>query len=102
MKIKFLDIKREADKKYGESPIRKNLARQAVELGSKWANENAYRNLYGDISQKNTCKKECYQYIKENIDATEAKQKYGSIILIFILGAVISWVVKRILDKLFP
>lgn len=100
--MRFNQIKREADVKYKGSPIRKNLARQAINLGSEWTEQNINMGYFGKKEHKSYCKSECKKYIKERIDTTAAKEKYGSVILMIILGAIISWVIKRILDKLFP
>lgn len=100
--MKFTSIKREAKIKYGSEPIKRDLADQAIDLGARWAELNQPMGWFGDKKYKNYCKSECKKYIKANINTERAREKYGSVILVFILGAVISWVIKRILDKLFP
>lgn len=100
--MKFAALQREAKAKYGDKTVRGRLAKQAIELGGRWVDQNKTTGWFGDVKYKKHCKDACKQYIKDNINTEEAKEKYGSVILVIILGAVISWVIKRILDKLFP
>ena len=96
------DLRREAHRRYESSSVRQKIAEDAINLGEEWIKENISAGYFGDRKYKRYCRRELYAYIKAGIDVEHAKQKYNSIILIMILGAILSWVIKRILDKLFP
>lgn len=87
---------------YFTSDVKKGLARKCFEKGKEWQRlAIIQKSLMGDQKYKAQLRKECYAYIKENVDTSDEKKVYGSIILMFILGAIISWVVQKILDRIF-
>lgn len=81
--------------------LRQGLARKCLEKGKEWESKQIVEKGCKDQKYKSQLKKECYAYIKENVDTSDEKKVYGSIILMFILGAIISWVVQKILDRIF-
>jgi len=95
----FNDIRTEIAFRYTD-PVKRDLAEQSLILGEKWVDMNS--SMLKDKPSKIKCRRECSKYISSNINRDRAKQKYGSIILLMVIGAVIAWVVKRILDRLFP
>lgn len=108
--MNFTDIETDIKFKYQKDNNRRVLAEKCLEKGKEWV-ETRVLNVAGGFDEwKKTCdrscriklRKECYAYIRKNVDITEEERVYGSVILAIILGAVISWIVKRILDKLFP
>lgn len=100
--MNYMQISTEIETKYKNSPTRKRLADKCLEKGKEWL-EKFYEET-GEISasDKKRVKKECAAYIKKNVDTTDEVNVYGSILTIFIIGAIISWLVQRFLDEMFP
>jgi len=96
------DLRREAKRRYEGDQVKSKIAEDAIKLGEEWIGENISLGYFGDKKYKRYCRRELYKYIKSSINTDHAKQKYNSVILLMVIGAIISWVVKRILDRLFP
>lgn len=96
----------EIDKKYND-PHRKEIAKKCLHYAQEWATISQSSVDFSSVNafEKRELRRNCYEFVKSNIE-DEAKEKYGSIFLTFILlyvvlPAIISWVVHRMLDKLF-
>lgn len=100
--MNYTQISTEIENKYKDSPARKRLADKCLEKGREWIT-----TFFGDggaitASDKKRIKKECTAYIKKNVDTTDEVNVYGSFLLIIVFGAVVSWLVQRLLDEMFP
>lgn len=91
-------IQKEINEKYSNSPHRKKLAEKCLEKANEWLEAN---NPISTNQDKKKIKKECASYIKKNVDTTEEEQIYGSVLLMIIMGAVVSWLIQRLLDEIF-
>jgi hypothetical protein len=103
-------IQNEISEKFSKSPQRKKLAEKCLEKGVEWIEVfSELRSNYGDGKRifdltdfdKKHIKKECTSYIKKNVDTKEEERIYGSVLLMIIMGAVVSWLVQRLLDEIF-
>jgi hypothetical protein len=102
----FSDIEQSIEEEFTDD-ARKNLASKCLQYGREWAtiasrSDNFYQASY---AQQRALKKQCKEFIKENI-IREEEQKYGSAILAFILlyvllPVVLKFIVERIFRKLF-
>lgn len=106
--MNYTQISTEIENKYKNSPARRRLAEKCLEKGREWI--DTFYNLakvakesgaITDADRKHI-KKECTAYIKKNVDTTDEVNVYGSFLLIIVFGAVISWIVQRLLDEMFP
>ena len=101
------NINKEIDIKYGDA-THKEIAKKCLQYGREWATICSQSGV--DFAESNSCerrqlRRSCYNFVKENIEQ-DAKEKYKSVFLTFILvtvilPAIISWVVGKILDELF-
>lgn len=97
----------EIDDRYS-CPKENEIAKKCLQYGKEWATICSQSGV--DFAESNSCerrqlRKSCYNFVKENI-TQDAKEKYKSVFLTFILvtvilPAIISWVVGKILDELF-
>jgi hypothetical protein len=97
----------EIDKKYS-CPSENEIAKKCLQYANEWATICSQAGV--DFSESNHFEKQelrrsCYNFVKDNVEE-EAKEKYKSVFLTFILvtiilPAIISWVVGKILDELF-
>lgn len=90
-------IQKEISEKYSNSPHRKRLAEKCLEKANEWLEANSISTN----PDKKKIKKECTSYIKKNVDTKEEERIYGSVLLMIIMGAVVSWLVQRLLDEIF-
>jgi|688.fasta_scaffold2040519_1 hypothetical protein len=106
----YSEIETDIKFKYQNDHNRRALAEKCLEKGKEWVDKRVIsspggleecRKLSNDSRYRSKLRKECYAYIRKNVEIREEEKVYGSIIFMIILGAVISWVVKKILDKLF-
>jgi len=97
MNINYTMICEELQTKFANSPTRKRLAEKCLEKAKEWL-------ATADITKdRKTVKKELTAYIKSNVDCEldEERNVYGSVLLVIVMGAVISWLVQRLLDNMF-
>ena len=97
----------EIDKKYF-CPSENEIAKKCLQYANEWTTICSQAGV--DFSESNhferrELRKSCYNFVKDNVEE-EAKEKYNSVFLTFILvtiilPAIISWVVGKILDELF-
>lgn len=97
-----MQISTEIENKYKDSPARKRLAEKCLEKGKEWI-----ETFYGESgtitdADRKRIKKECTAYIKKNVDTTDEVNVYGSVLLMIVFGAVVSWLIQRLLDEMFP
>lgn len=95
--LNYSPIYEEIQDKYANSPTRMRLAEKCLERAKEWA-ETA------DLSSsrpRNVVKKELTAYIKNNVNCEDERNVYGSMLLLIVMGAVISWLVQRLLDNMF-
>lgn len=100
------EMEHEIDKRYSDKN-KKEIAKLCLQYAEEWAKISQHSV---DFSKANSLeryelRRNCYEFVKSNVEE-KAKEKYGSIFLTFILlyvilPAIISWVVHRILDKMF-
>lgn len=79
---------------------KRRLAEKCFEKGKEWV-ELKKQVKDTNRGDRKRLRSECYKYIKENVNTDEERQVYGSIILTIIFGAIISWLIQRLLDNLF-
>ena len=96
MTVNYTGISEEIQNKYSTSPARKRLAEKCLEKAKEWL-ESADLN-----KDRKTIKKELTAYLKANVDCEEERNVYGSMLLLIVMGAVVSWLVQRLLDNMFP
>jgi hypothetical protein len=101
--MNYNNLHDEINAKYANSPSRKKLAEKCLEKAKEWldnfSDENDISNLTNvDIKKM---KRECTAYVKKNVDTGEERKIYGSVLLMIIMGAIVSWLVQRLLDELF-
>ena len=96
MTVNYTGICEEIQSKYSNSPARKRLAEKCLEKAKEWL---ATADLTKD---RKTIKKELTAYLKANVDCEEERNVYGSMLLLIVMGAVVSWLVQRLLDNMFP
>jgi hypothetical protein len=94
--VSYTGICEEIQSKYSNSPARKRLAEKCLEKAKEWL---ATADLTKD---RKTIKKELTAYLKANVDCEEERNVYGSMLLLIVMGAVVSWLVQRLLDNMFP
>lgn len=95
MNMNYTMICDELQTKFANSPARKRLAEKCLEKAKEWL-------ATADITKdRKTVKKELTAYIKANVDCEEERNVYGSVLLVIVMGAVISWLVQRLLDNMF-
>lgn len=100
--MNYTQISTEIENKYKDSPARKRLADKCLEKGREWI-----ETFYGEggtvtTKDKKRIKKECTAYLKKNVDTTDEVNVYGSVLLMIVFGAVVSWLIQRLLDEMFP
>lgn len=100
--MNYMQISTEIENKYKDSPARKRLAEKCLEKGKEWI-----ETFYGESgtitdADRKRIKKECTAYIKKNVDTTDEVNVYGSVLLMIVFGAVVSWLIQRLLDEMFP
>ncbi len=103
----FPAISDEIDKRYS-CKSENEIAKKCLQYAREWATISSQSGV--DFAQstnfeKKELRKSCYNFVKDSIE-DEAKSKYKSVFLTFILvtvilPAIISWVVGKILDELF-
>jgi len=93
----------EINAKYVNSPNRKRLAEKCLEKAKEWLDDFSEDNDMSNLTEADFKKmrRECIAYIKKNVNTDEERQIYGSVLLVIIMGAVISWLVQRLLDEIF-
>jgi hypothetical protein len=96
MNMNYTMICDELQTKFANSPVRKRLAEKCLEKAKEWL---ATADLTKD---RKTIKKELTAYLKANVDCEEERNVYGSMLLLIVMGAVVSWLVQRLLDNMFP
>lgn len=101
--MNYEQISSEIAQKYSNSPNRKRLAEKCLEKAKEWLEQFAEENDTSNLSQSDykQMKKDCSAYVKKNVDTTQERETYGSVLLVIVMGAVISWLVQRLLDEIF-
>lgn len=93
----------EINAKYANSPNRKRLAEKCLEKAKEWLDNFSEENDISNLTDSDfkQMRRECTAYVKKNVDVEEERKIYGSVLLVIIMGAVISWLVQRLLDEIF-
>lgn len=96
----------EIEKKYRDNN-KKEIAKKCLQYAEEWAKISQHSVDFASANsfERYELRRNCYEFIRSNIEE-EAREKYGSVFLTFILlyvilPAIISWVVHKMLDKLF-
>ena len=95
------------DEKYSDSNHRE-IAKKCWQYAEEWSKICVHSDVdfkSASNSEKSKYRQSCYNFVKDNIE-NDVQDKYSSVFLTFIflyviLPAIISWVVHRVLDKLF-
>jgi hypothetical protein len=102
--VDFSDIESEINQNFKDEE-RKKLAQRCLQYGIEWSRiaSQSCNFKCADENQKKLLKKECTNFIKQNI---LEEKKYGSVVLTFILvyvllPVVLKFIVERIFRKLF-
>ena len=101
------NIHDEIEGKYQEDS-HKQIAKKCLQYAEEWATicyDNGVSFKDTDYADRYILRNNCYEFVKENVE-DEAKQKYGSVILTWLLAYVvlpmiIKWVVNKVLERLF-
>lgn len=100
-------IREEICKKYPDNERRK-IADLALEYANEWATIATENGVVFDQCNKYSKKEmtqDCYDFVRNNIvESKEIEAKFavlGTIILYFLISAIVSWVVKKFLDNIF-
>lgn len=101
--MNYEQISSDIAQKYSNSPNRKRLAEKCLEKAKEWLEQFAEENDISNLSRSDykQMKKDCSAYVKKNVDAAQERETYGSVLLVIVMGAVISWLVQRLLDEIF-
>ncbi len=97
--MSYNNLETELKVTYPSGPKRR-IAEKCLEKGKEWV-ELKREVKDCNINDRKRLKLECYKYIKDNVDVNEERKVVGSIIFMIIFGAIISWLVQRLLDNLF-
>ena len=96
----------EIEKRYRDNN-KKEIAKRCLQYAEEWAKISQHSVDFASANsfERYELRKNCYDFVRSNIEQ-EAREKYSSVFLTFILlyvilPAIISWVVHRMLDKLF-
>ena len=102
--LDFSDIQNEINETFKDD-ARQKLASRCLQYGTEWARiaSRGFNLQEVDDAQKKKLKKECSNFIKQNI---QQEEKHGSVVLSFILiyvllPVVLKFIVERIFRKLF-
>lgn len=105
--VDVYEMKHAINKQFPD-PERNKIANLALQYAQEWisvASQNGTNLLFKNKNLRKQHRKNCEAFVKENIMLSkdiEAKSAVLTFILVyFILPAVISWVVKKILDNYF-
>jgi hypothetical protein len=100
-------ISQEIDDEYGD-PERKKIAQRCLQYGSEWAtivSASQTEPVTYSEREKRTLRKQCYNFIYENIkNDKEIECKFvilGVLFLNFVLPVIIGWIVTKILNHWF-
>lgn len=74
---------------------KRELAEKCLHVGAEWA-EKVQLNPSNEKDQRKKLKKECYNYIKQNVECVAT-----GFIFTIVLVATISWITQKILNFLF-
>ena len=101
--MNYSNLHDEINNKYANSPSRKRLAEKCLEKAKEWLHDFSKDNDISNLTEADLKKmrRECISYIKNNVNTDEENKIYGSVLLVIVMGAVISWLVQRFLDEVF-
>lgn len=101
--MNYDQVSEEIKTQYKNSPTRQKLAEKCLEKAKEWLERFYDENDVGNLtaSDYKRMRRECAAYVKKNVDATDERNVYGSVLLVIVMGAVISWLVQRLLDNMF-
>lgn len=102
--MNYNEISDEIKVKYSNSPARQKLAEKCLDKAKEWIENFCNENDIGDLTSTDykQMRRECTAYVKKNVDTTDERNVYGSVLLVIVMGAVISWLIQRLLDQMFP
>lgn len=102
--MNYNQVAEEIKIQYKNSPTRQKLAEKCFEKAKEWFEKFYDENDVGNLTTADykRMRRECAAYVKKNVDTTEEYNVYGSVLLVIVIGAVISWLVQRMLDEMFP
>ncbi len=101
------DLQSEIDQKYCDNK-HKEIANMCLQYAEEWSRISMQSDVdFSNVNllQRRSLRNQCYNFVKSNVE-NDIKEKYSSVFITFILiyvilPAIISWVVHRVLDRLF-
>ena len=100
------DIEDEIEKKYSDDTRRK-IAKECLQYATEWATIVSQSGGFSNVgsAKKKELKNQCYDFVVENV-RRDADEKYGSVILTYLLvfiiiPAVARFIIVRLLEKYF-
>lgn len=100
------EIEKEIEEKYADDTRRK-IAKDCLQYATEWATIVSQAGAFAGASnnKKRELKKQCYDFVVENV-RKDAKEKYGSAILTYLLvfiiiPAVARFIIVKLLEKYF-
>ena len=102
-----VDLQSEINEKYCDKK-HKEIANMCLQYAEEWSKISMQSDIdfsSADFLQRRSLMNQCYDFVKDNVEK-DIKEKYSSVFITFILiyvilPAIISWIVHRVLDKLF-
>lgn len=100
------DIEKEIEEKYSDDTRRK-IAKDCLQYANEWATIVSQSGGFSGVGseQKKELKRQCYNFVIDNV-RKGAEEKYGSVILTYLLvfiiiPAVARFIIVRLLEKYF-
>jgi len=101
------EIEKEIENKYSDETRRK-IAKDCLQYATEWATIVSQSGGFSDIgpTKKKELKRQCYDFVVENVRKEANEKKYGSVILTYLLvfiiiPAVARFIIVRLLEKYF-
>ena len=101
------EIEKEIEEKYSDDTRRK-IAKDCLQYATEWATIVSQSGGFCDAgpSKRKELKRQCYDFVIENVKQNANEQKYGSVILTYLLvfiiiPAVARFIIVRLLEKYF-
>jgi len=101
------EIEKEIEEKYSDDTRRK-IAKDCLQYATEWATIVSQSGGFADVglAKKKELKRQCYDFVVENVRKNANEKKYGSVILTYLLvfiiiPAVARFIIVRLLEKYF-
>jgi tryptophanase len=101
------EIEKEIEKKYSDDTRRK-IAKDCLQYATEWATIVSQSDGFSGAgpAKRKELKRQCYDFVVENVRKEANEKKYGSVILTYLLvfiiiPAVARFIIVRLLEKYF-